>query len=371
MENAKRWFNGLAEDTRRDLFNEIINLLYISNLSLKDESYKNLSTTLNKKWEDELSQKEKSFRDLVTRKDSELSILRATNAQGNDKILNAIGKLSNILTPSKLGKTGEVILIDRLKNMYPKSTVQDISNRKGGGDIHFEYNSVRYMIESKMHTDSSLEKDPRGTVGRFRKDALREKDSNNIDVAIFTSLRSQTIPGFGKFYQDVIPSKNGNLVIIYIANVLEIPERLECAIECGRIVYENLNSKNEEKSSIIYSMRQNLENIDKLISTRKERNKIIQQMEFLDHEDEKTLDNMKSLLKNVTKTTGETQVEDKIIDIYKHLTQQHGTITKKVLSQKCSELGISQRTIRDIGGMRYIRNKAVVLDKDSNKTIMM
>ena len=205
---SQRWFDGLEDNMRKYL----IASLYNTFMSIKDKSHKNLSESIESKWVEKLREKEREYTSIVEEKEREYtSMVEELELKNNilsdfktstiDKILLSIRDMkddinTNVrevhdkLTSSNIGKIGEKWIMDVLETNYPTSVTVDNSSYKGGGDIRFTHNGVRFMIESKSQTEDSLRRSPTDTVIRFKKEAIEEKVNDNIDVAIFVAQRA-------------------------------------------------------------------------------------------------------------------------------------------------------------------------------------
>jgi len=352
MSSANKWFEGLSNDYRQTIIETIYELIADFKESDKITDLKNSHYNKIEKVNEELMNKNKELNEMV-------SIISTMN-NIKDELKHDLRSITTSLTPSKIGKFAELLTIELLCKNFSSAVVNDVSNVYGQGDIYFELDGIRCMVESKAQTNDSLRKNPTETVGRFKTDLINAINDDKVDFGVFVAQRSSNIPHKGSLCFETINTNKGKALAIYVADTFNNPERLITSMEVALDVVKNfyINSDND-MSKLVYKLQQMSGRIDTLKQGLKERKKSVITLQNYIIKDEELYNYLIEEFRNITNTKTDNVLETKIIDTYNTIFINKGKVTQSLLEEECKKVGITIRNIRDCGGIRVIRQKAI------------
>ena len=167
------------------------------------------------------------------------------------------------------------------------------------------------------------------------------------------------IPKFGTFKTKTVTTNRGKLPTLYVADTFNYPERLLMAIEVGEMYYkeliENENDQTLHTDIMVHKLTQVLEKIDVIKKSIKDKRKIIANLTTLTNEDEYACNELKFLLRDITKDRVEKYKDNKILEVYKELICTQRYVTQKMLAAECSKFDISFRDVKEMP-MAYLKS---------------
>jgi len=352
---ARDWFNSMPLDSR----NQMILVMYKLCLSTKDVSHNKLIESLNAQWNDKY--KKLSMENEILSKNQEMGagmIINKIN-QMEATLNNSVVSLSSKITPSANGKIGEDY-IDQLLSKIPNTSLTNITQSKGSGDFIFTTGDIRIMIESKNWTNSSIKGNPK-EIENFRQVAIEAKEESNIDFAIMALHRVTDLKGRAMEIEMEM-TKKGALMLLYVTNLFNHPERILYAIDAGILLLKQQSQHTINKDKFVYQIYCFLKGINSIEVSIKERQKIIKDLTLQTKKDLDQIQDLKQMLDNVLNDTDHVSTSDKLVNFYIELMKIHGDkITKSMLETKCLENKVPARVVREAGGIKAI--KQMVLDK--------
>lgn len=273
----------------------------------------------------------------------------------NNKIEELKSQVITSFRPVKMGRIGEKKLYNLLVNNYPKCEVNEVCGKNGDGDILFKCNNIRFMIEYKTSNESMLRSDPQSVFEKFRDDAKKSIESDISDIGIFVAQNVESIPNYGTFEAEEFYTKKGKTYLIYIADIMNVPQRLDAAIELGIQLFLNGDCENPSDINKILDINKKLNNLTKSIRklsiNANNQLDIIEEMktEFGDTKGEfdKSIQDL-----NMTTT---------MVDICKKLIKEHGIQKTTVVrvEEEMRKHKIPGRRLRDNGGIKHLKTLAV------------
>ena len=213
------------------------------------------------------------------------------------------------------------------------------------------------MIESKNWTDSSIKGNPK-ELELFRKTAIEAKEENGIDFAIMALHRVTSIKGRAMEIE-IEMTKKGALMLLYVTNLFNHPERLTYAIDAGILLLKQQSQYAVDKDKFIYQINNFLKSIDSFDESIKERQRIIRDLTNQCKKDSDQAMSMRLMLDNILNNTEQIPIKDKVINFYIDLMKTKQKVTKSMLEAKCLENKIPCRHVREIGGIKLIREMAL------------
>jgi hypothetical protein len=374
FEDARSWFNNMNPTSR----NQMILTMYKLCLTTRDISHEKLIETLNGQWNDKV-QKQLEF---IKRLTMENEVLAKNQDLGINAVVNKINQmesnlnnsirsanteiigLSSKITPSTNGKLGEDY-IDQLLSKIPNSSFTNVTQSKGSGDFLFVTGDIHIMIESKNWTDSSIKGNPK-ELENFRKTAIEAKEERGVDFAIMALHRVTSLKGRAMEIEMEM-TKKGSLMLLYVTNLFNHPERLLYAIDAGILLLKQQSQQTINKDKFVYQINSFLKCIDAIDESIKERQKIIKDLNNLCKKDSEQSMLMRQMLDNILNNTEQIPIKDRIVNFYIDLMRTSGQkITKSMLETKCLENKIPARHVREIGGIKIIRQMALEKSKTDN-----
>jgi hypothetical protein len=244
------------------------------------------------------------------------------------------------------------------KYNYKDTMIKKVTAKNGCGDIELLINNIKYMFEVKSVNDKLLESNPDKIFKRFEKDSIVAYENNEIDVSVFVSNGSTHIPGHGVLDLKKIGTDKGPMILIYVSDIINNPDRLDAVIRLGDIMYNNM--KNDEDLDNIFSLFEsvisNINNLYEIIlKNRKEREIRFQEQDKLITEQLFPLiDNIK---KFTNKNSNEESKKDRLKNLIKDLLINNGYLktTKKLLFEKMEEKQIPHNTINCFGNFQKLK----------------
>lgn len=373
FQEAREWFNSMNSDSR----NQMILVLYKLCLSTRDLSHEKLIGALNLQWNDKISKqielnKRLTMENEILSKNQELGINAVVNKINQmeynlSKSINTTSSeiigLSSKITPSANGKIGEDY-IDQLLSKIPNASFTNITQSKGGGDFLLVLDDIHIMIESKNWTDSSIKGNPK-EIENFRKIAIEAKEEKGIDFAIMALHRVTSLKGKPMEIETEI-TKKGSLILLYITNIFNHPERILYAIDAGILLLKQQSKYNVDKNKFVYQINSFLKGIELLDESTKERQKIIRDLTSITKKDIDQIMLLHNMLNNILNNTEQISIENKLINYYIELSKNCTCrVTKSMLETKCLQNKIPSRHVRLMGGIKTIKQNALkIFHKD-------
>jgi len=360
-ENAKSWFNTMNMHSR----NQMILTMYKLCLSTKDLSHEKITESVNNQWiekfskqveltnrlsiENELLQKghESTVQPLISKlKDIELNIC------------NTMNSISLKITPSSNGKLGEDY-IDQLLSRIPNTEFTNRTQSKGGGDFLLITGGIRIMIESKNWTNSSIKGNPK-ELDNFRKTAIEAKEEDDVDFAIMALHRVTDLKGKAMEIE-MVHTKKGSLMLLFVTNLFNHPERILYAIDAGILLLNQQSQQSVDSDKFLYQVDNFMKGICSMELSIKERNRHIREMSLLVKNDTEQLMNLKLMLENILNSSNQLPIKDRVLNHCMELINLHGesNVSKIMLEKKCVDNKIPARYVREFGGIKVIKRLAL------------
>lgn len=335
---AREWFNNMNTNSR----NQMILTMYKLCLTTRDTSHEKLVEALTTQWNDKLSKQNEYMKKLAL----ENEILNKSQESSTNVIISRLNDLENIFTTSIMyTKPGE----DNINQILGKIPGASLTNN-GHGDYLFINNDFRIMISSKEHNS-------------FKRSAIETKEEFGIHFAImtFTNASDKAID------IEIEQTESGPLMLLYVTNLTQCPERLLYAIDTGIFLLRQ-NSKNDA-NKFIYEIDNFFKGINTLENSIKDRHRIIKELLAITNKDASHLVNIRNLLNKMITGSGNINIEERVIGFYCDLYYETGSrITKTMLEARCIENNIPARQVRDLGGIKTIREKALIILKNRNES---
>jgi hypothetical protein len=122
--------------------------------------------------------------------------------------------------------------------------IRNVGSKRGCGDIELTLNNIVYMFEIKTVNEKILNSDPGKIFERFEIDSKNAYEDNKIDISVFVSNGSEYIPGHGVLDLKKINTSRGSLILIYVSDIINNPDRVDAVIRLGDIVYNITKNNN-------------------------------------------------------------------------------------------------------------------------------
>jgi len=362
-EDARVWFNNMNVQSR----NQLILTMYKLCLSTKDISHEKLTESINNSWSEKMKNQIEVNKHLILEnevltKNQSLSVGTLTCALKDLElsISNTMNGISQKITPSSNGKLGEDY-IDELLSKIPNSEFYNRTQSKGSGDFLYVTGGIRIMIESKNWTNSSIKGNPK-EIDNFRKTAIeaREDGEPPIDFAIMALHRVTDIKGKALDIE-LVYTKKGSLMLIYVTNLFNHPERILYAIDAGLLLLNQQSQQSIESDKFLYQVDNFVKGIEHMEESIKERNKQIKDANNLIKKDSEQLMTLKQMLDNILTNSDQVPIKERVINFCSELITLHGEqkVSKIMLETKCLEHKIPGRWVRESGGIKIIKQLAL------------
>lgn len=358
FEDARNWFNNMDINSR----NQMIVTMYKLCLTTRDASHEKLSQTINSQWNEKFVKQNEQVKKvlmenevLTKNQDMSVNVLINKLKDVEHNLSNSLQGLSSKITPSMNGKLGEDH-IDQILSGIPNASFTNNTQNRGGGDFLLKIENYQIMIESKNWTNSSIKGNPK-EIENFKKAAVEAKEEIDIDFAIMALHRVTDLKG--KFMEmEMEYTKKGILILIYVTNLFNHPDRILYAIDAGIFLLKQQSRGNVNKEKFIFQVNSFLKGIDSMEESIKEREKTVRDMTSLIRKDSDHITTMKLMLDNMLNNTEQVSIKDRIITFYMELSTSGKKITKAMLEGKCTENKIPARWIRSLGGIKAIKEAA-------------
>lgn len=305
-EEARSWFNNMEKNSR----NQLILVMYKLCLSTRDESHNKLTDSMNRQWSEKMSRQIELNKELSISKE-QLTLLNSQltkNSESHTVLLSnaikdleysinmSISGLSSKITPSVNGKLGEDY-IDHLLSKIPNTSFSNLTQSKGNGDFLFITGNTRIMIESKNWTNSSIKSNPK-EIENFKKVAIEAHECGNINIAIMALHRVTDIKGKA-ISSEAVQTSRGNLILLYVTNLFNHPERILYAIDSGVLLVEQYDKYSVNATTFLYQIDNFLKSTSQLEESIKEKFRIIKTLTDSVKSDSKSVSLIKDSIENI------------------------------------------------------------------------
>ncbi len=315
MGQAREWFNDLDANVRNQM------VLTVYKLCIGISATK-VSDHINSQWTEKFKKQEDVNRQL--KEDAKIF-----------SKLETLEKELNNLSNTRVDENIESIL-----SSVPNS---EIKHREGY--FIFTINDVGIMVCEGENPEN------------FKLLANEVKGSDNAHFAI---LAKNEISG-KSVEMEIIYTKSGPMTLLYVTGLKNHPERILYAIDTGILLMKN--NGGSQNDLIMYQLNNFIKGIQNVEDSIKERNKHVNDMISLIKKDEDHVEGLKLLLNNML-SSGNNPCKtnkDKILSLCSGLIIVHGEnhITTKVLESLCADNNIPPRIIRDLGGIKAIKQTLI------------
>lgn len=255
------------------------------------------------------------------------------------------------------GNFGENFVGDYLKDKFFNSNVTDTHKETSFGDLFFEYNDMKTLIECK--NVKNLKKDD---FNKFYNDIELRSNNNEINSALFVSLTNSNLVNNSKYF---LIEYKFNIPILYISDIFNNPEFIRFSIINLESILKNL--KNKTCSSQLDEFLSNLDIVSNLIVSHFEYinsdRKLISKLQININNREKDLNNINSkILKIIDKKSSDDESTDYIKKIYETINNNKNF---KINLKNLNSIGISKNILLDLGGIKDLIIKVKDLRKIS------
>jgi hypothetical protein len=359
LEDARGWFNGMDTSLRNQMILNMYKICMHVNVTKASEH-------INSQWIDKFIKIEETNKQLVNDLEIQKNLVKSVRDDSNviykineieTNLLNTINTLTSKIAPGVNCKIGEDYIeeiLGRIPNIeLVKSEI---------GDFIITISDISAMIESKNWSDNSF-KNNKKELEKFKQDAILAKNEKQIHFAVLALHRVTDIKG-KTMEIEILPTKTGPLILIYITNLFNHHERILYAIDIGILLYNQRSQNNSEiNDQFLYKIDIFFKCIETMDDSIKERNRNIRETLVLIKKDQEHIDNLKQMLTNIVPVGSGKSNKDKLLTLCHNLVVAHGEnyINKNILESTCVENNIPPRLIRDIGGVKYI--KQMINDK--------
>jgi hypothetical protein len=376
FEDARKWYNALPDKSRLS----IVITMYRLSLNVTHEK---LASYINDEWQTKCNnleneiQKLKIENDIYNKTQQDFREINTSNQiinQMKDFEVNLLNKfdgvhtsvniMSSKLIPSASGKIGENY-IDAILSNIPGSILINKTREKGCGDFVLVINNIKVMIESKNWTNTSIKGNPK-EFNNFKKTAEEAKDHGEIDFAIMALHRVTDINGKSLDFETLNTSK-GPLLLIYVTNLFNHPDRLLYSIDIGLMLYNQKVYQTIQRDNFLYNIDIFIKDLEESEESLKDQHTILKKFEALYKKHKDRITNMKNTMNNIINNTSRIPYKDRIIEQCIILIEKNGVtkVTKVKLEEICLENNIPAMYIRELGGIKEI--KRICLEKINAK----
>jgi hypothetical protein len=365
--------NGLLEEIKNlEIECEKNKLISLNDISkYKDIYKKDVEKEINAEYGEKINKLTKDNIELKI-KNTELQIKYNNKLDNQDNFNNLKQDLEERLKildnfgGFKKGYKMEDSVYDLLlhKYNYNNTMIKKVTSKNGCGDIELSINGIRYMFEVKAVSDQILEKDPGKIFDRFEKDSKNAYENDETDVSVFVSNGSSYIPGHGVLDLKKINTNKGPLVLIYVSDIINNPDRVDAVIRLGDIVYNFIKNNNDIDDfvglfeSVVIYINKFYEN---LIKDRNEREKRFREQDIIITE--QIFPVIDKITKCLKKDSNEDIKNERLKDLVSELIVNNGynNVTKKLICEEMRKRQIPQNIIKSFGG---VRNLKIIVNKD-------
>ncbi len=156
------------------------------------------------------------------------------------------------------GKITERIILDTLTRLFPSAEIDDTGYTAGVGDISFEYNNNKIMIEVKNYKKNV----PRAEQEKF----IRDLTENKFDAGILVSCSSGIANRLNQWEYELV---NGKFTI-YLSNAGIEGGAIAWAIlfitKANQLISELLSSTEQKKNLIFLQIKSELTSVESCIN---------------------------------------------------------------------------------------------------------
>ena len=165
---------------------------------------------------------------------------------------NVISKIESLLGSGNStdnitkGDYGENYVLEIIEEMFPKSHMEDVSGNTASGDLLWNIDELKCLVEVKNVAQSR-----NLNVDKFVRDVGLNVNRGKANCGLFVSLKTETIPTKGRMKLEFV---NG-VPVLYIANVFKSPYLLKYTLTMMKEFQESMskvsNSSEEDLTSFI------------------------------------------------------------------------------------------------------------------------
>ncbi len=368
-DEARTWFNNMETNSR----NHLIMTMYRLCMSTKEISHKKLAESLNSQWGEKYSLKDNEVKQLQMQntvlqqnQQQHVGLLTETVRQLESRINDSVNSIALKITPSSNGKLGENYIEDLLGKI-PNTELINVSQYRGGGDFMYTQGNVNVMIESKNWTDSSIKGNPK-ELTNFRNTAIKAKEEEKIDYAIMALHRVTNMKGKG-ISMETLYTKKGRLMLIYVTNLFNHPERLLYAVDAGMLLLQQQDRSEIDSDKFLYQVDHFTKSIEQMEDSIKERTKLIKSLMSLVKRDTDEAIKLRNSLENIVNDTDQIPLKDRVINLCWDLILKNNKnankVTKGSLEQHLLQNKIPAMHVRNMGGIKVIKNLAIEKFKEN------
>lgn len=321
---------------------------------------------------------DKKYNDFYSKLNSSHDNYSLTLSKSIDPINNQLNDLKNNFFSffskfengnTEKGNFGEKFIENYLYDKFSNCRITDTHKTTSAGDLLFQYDNLRLLIESK--NVNTIKKED---VSKFYRDIQVRTDNNEINAALFVSLNNCKLPHESRYFSFEIKNE---IPIIFISNIFQNSELLRIGILILNYISKFIQNYSQNIS--IQNILNELENGISLIN---------KQFEYIEHDKkliikfqqnisckEKDLNSLLSLITNSIKKNNlikhELQDEDTSDIIFNKIKQIYNenpntTFTMKTLQ----DFDISNHAVKKLGGIKKI-NQIINDEKNKNKCISL
>lgn len=317
MGQAREWFNELDANIRNQM------VLTVYKLSIGISATK-VSDHINSQWTEKFKKQEDINRQL----------------KEDAKIFSKLETLEKEL--NNLSNKRVVEDIESVLSLVPNSEIKHYDK----GYFIFTVNNINIMISSERKNFES-----------FKLLANSVRGCNNAHFAIHgrNEISGKSVE------METIYTDSGPMTILYVTGLETHPERILYAVDAGILILKN--NRGSQNDLIMHQLNNFIKGIQNVEDSIKERNKHVNDMISLIKKDEDHVEGLKLLLNNMLSNgNGLCKTnKDKLLSLCSGLIVVHGEnhITTKVLESVCADNNIPPRIIRDIGGIKAIKQALI------------
>lgn len=247
-------------------------------------------------------------------------------------------------------------LLKEIHNMKTSDSLDDVLGKIPNSEITlFEGNYIFLTGGYKIHIQKNND------IEKFKQNSIKLYDKDEIDFTISTFNKKSTKALEIKLGK----CKKSSLLIIH-TDIQNYPERILYAIDAGIVVLIQGFSAFSTNNTNISKLNSLVCTVETLQDSIKERKNQLLTTSSLIEKDNYSVENMKEILMStINSNTKEISTKDRIVKYCYVLMKQHGEnkVSKSMLEEKCTVNGLNIRLIRDLGGIKIIKNLALQLEE--------
>ena len=151
---------------------------------------------------------------------------------------NIISKIESLLGSGNTtdnitkGDFGESYVLQAIEELFPKSNMNDVSGNTASGDLMWEIDTLKCLVEVKNVAQSR-----NLNVDKFVRDVGINVNRGKVNCGLFVSLKTETIPTKGRMKLEFV---NG-VPVLYIANVFKSPHLLKYSLTMMKEFQESMS----------------------------------------------------------------------------------------------------------------------------------